>query len=86
MSKSRHVAWRKSSYSDGTGNCVEVASASWRKSSYSSGTGNCAEVASADRFVAVRDTKQGRRGPLLKFAEDTWRRFLTETKSGKAVR
>jgi hypothetical protein len=27
MSESRYVAWRKSSYSDGTGNCVEVAEA-----------------------------------------------------------
>ncbi len=26
MSENMHVTWRKSSYSDGTGNCVEVAS------------------------------------------------------------
>ena len=27
MAKSKYVAWRKASYSDGTGNCVEVAGA-----------------------------------------------------------
>jgi hypothetical protein len=27
MSESTYVAWRKSTYSDGTGNCVEVAGA-----------------------------------------------------------
>ena len=25
MAKSKYIAWRKASYSDGTGNCVEVA-------------------------------------------------------------
>jgi Domain of unknown function (DUF397) len=54
---------------------------SWRKSSYSSGTGNCVEVMSADRFVAIRDTKQNGHGPLLEFTEAAWRRFLAETKS-----
>ncbi len=45
MNDGRYTRWRKSSYSDGTGNCVEVAFSDWRKSSYSSGTGNCVEVA-----------------------------------------
>jgi hypothetical protein len=27
MAKSKYIAWRKASYSDGTGNCVEVAGA-----------------------------------------------------------
>lgn len=56
----------------------------WRKSSYSSGTGNCVEVTSTDRLVAVRDTKQNGRGPLLRFTEATWRRFLAQAKDGKA--
>jgi hypothetical protein len=60
MSESMYVAWRKSSYSDGTGNCIEVTS--------------------ADRMVAIRDARQGGHGPLLKFAESAWQRFLVETK------
>lgn len=58
----------------------------WRKSSYSNDSGNCLEAASTDRFVAIRDTKQGGRGPLLRFTEASWRKFLAQAKSGKAVR
>ena len=57
--------------------------ASWRKSSHSSGTGNCVEVAGADRLVAIRDTKQGGRGPMLELTEVAWRAFLAEVKSGR---
>ncbi|MFC4906408.1 DUF397 domain-containing protein [Actinomadura gamaensis] len=38
--------WRKSSYSGGSENCVEVA-ATWHKSSYSTSGENCVEVAPA---------------------------------------
>ncbi len=55
----------------------------WRKSSYSNSSGNCVEVTSADRFVAVRDTKQAGRGSLLEFTESAWRRFLAETQTGR---
>ncbi len=55
----------------------------WRKSSYSNDSGNCVEVTSADRFVAVRDTRQGGRGSLLEFTGSAWRRFLAETKTGQ---
>ncbi len=55
----------------------------WRKSSYSNDSGNCVEVTSADRFVAVRDTKQAGRGSLLEFTRSAWRRFLAETQTGQ---
>lgn len=46
----------------------------WRKSSYSDNGGECVEVAAADH-VLVRDTKQDRTGPVLRFAPEAWRRF-----------
>jgi hypothetical protein len=60
--------------------------AAWRKSSYSDGTGNCVEVAAVDGLVAIRDTKQGGRGPLLQFTGAAWQRFLATTKSSKTIR
>jgi hypothetical protein len=57
----------------------------WRKSSYSNSSGNCVEVTSSERFVAVRDSKQGGRGSLLEFTGAAWRRFVATTKSGKAA-
>jgi hypothetical protein len=86
MSEGIYTSWRKSSYSNSSGNCVEVASADWRKSTRSNDSGNCVEVASPDHVVAVRDTRQASHGPLLKFSEAAWRRFLAEVKSSNAVR
>ena len=41
----------------------------WRKSTYSSSNGgNCVEVGQATRIIAVQDTKQHGRGPVLRFA------------------
>jgi hypothetical protein len=37
--------WRKSTYSNGQGDCVEVAT--WRKASYSNAQGECVEVATS---------------------------------------
>jgi hypothetical protein len=40
-------AWRKSSHSGQSQDCVEVAQAAWRKSSHSGPEHNCVEVAGA---------------------------------------
>jgi hypothetical protein len=69
--------WRKSSYSSGGGQCVEVAfvaNAAWRKSSHSSGGGECVEVAFADTQVALRDSKHPT-GDFLTFTPTHWSTF-----------
>lgn len=54
----------------------------WRKSSYSGGNGgNCIEVGGGKGTVAVRDTKQADRGPVLVFGPAAWRRFADRLKS-----
>jgi Domain of unknown function (DUF397) len=64
--------WRKASYSNGSGECVEVGL--WRKASYSNGQGNCVELADGTSVVLVRDTKN-RDGGTLVFTANAWRAF-----------
>jgi len=67
------IVWRTSSYTFGSGNCVEVG---WRTSSYTYGSGACVEVAPTPDGVLVRDTKN-RTGPALTCPTPAWRAFLT---------
>ncbi|RZS37545.1 uncharacterized protein DUF397 [Herbihabitans rhizosphaerae] len=72
------AAWRKSSYSESTANCVEVAfvDAAWRKSSYSADTATCVEVAVTPAAVATRDTKNPT-GPVLTFPVSAWHTLVS---------
>jgi hypothetical protein len=53
------LEFRKSTYSTGHENCVEVAqlAPAFRKSSYSSSGENCVEVADLPTGAAIRDSK-----------------------------
>ena len=57
----------------------------WRKSTYSSNGGaSCVEVGQTTRVIAVQDTKQHGRGPVLRFAPGAWRRFVDQVKRSLA--
>jgi hypothetical protein len=72
--------WRKSSFSTGNGECVEVGT-SWRKSAHSGSDGNCVEVGTAAPCVCIRDTKQNGEGPVLHVPAGAWQAFLTEIRA-----
>ena len=53
----------------------------WRKSTYSSGQGgSCVEVGTDARTVAVRDTTQHGKGPVLRVSSADWSRFVKSIK------
>ncbi len=56
---------------------------SWRKSSYSGGNGGeCVEVGHGREVIAVRDTKQAGRGPVLAVSPAAWLSFTAKVKTG----
>jgi hypothetical protein len=64
------AAWRKSSYSNGTGgSCVEITPLS-------------RQPGAAGHAVAVRDSKNPD-GPILAFTQGAWRDFMAQLKAGK---
>ncbi|QIB48979.1 DUF397 domain-containing protein [Streptomyces aureoverticillatus] len=84
---SNALAWLKSSYSIGEGECLEVA-LTWAKSSYCSEQGGeCLEVAPCPTpgeaaTIHIRDSKNPS-GPTLHIARATWTAFLsTHSPSG----
>jgi hypothetical protein len=54
----------------------------WRKSTLST-TNGCVEVAFVDDRIAVRDSKQEGRGPVLEFTEVEWAAFIGGVRGGE---
>jgi hypothetical protein len=81
-----YAHWRKSSYSSGSGQCVEVARvpAQWRKSSHSGGDGACVEVTHLPEAIAVRDSKDPS-GPKLIFTPPAWAAFIDSARRGRFI-
>ena len=74
--------WQKSSYSNPSGNCVEVND--WRKSTSSLPNGACVEVAfTGENEVLVRDTKDKGEGPILRFTGPEWDAFVAGVKDSE---
>ncbi len=80
------LEFRRSSYSNAGGRCVEVAHRlDFRKSSHS-GTGNaCVEIANMNARALVRDSKHPSLGHLT-FADTEWSAFLQAIKTGELDR
>ncbi|MEV6777636.1 DUF397 domain-containing protein [Streptomyces syringium] len=77
-----NAEWRKSTYSNGQEDCLEVAD-QWRKSSYSDEQDDCLEIADniPTGIVAVRDSKHPHR-PALTFHPTAWQGFVTAVRNG----
>ncbi|MEV0698849.1 DUF397 domain-containing protein [Saccharopolyspora sp. NPDC050389] len=69
------ISWRKSSRSNGTGNCVEVG---WR--SYSAANGSCVEIGQGVDLVGLRDSKLGDASPVLAVSRARWADFVAAVK------
>lgn len=76
--------FRKSSYSNPYGSCIEVGN--FRIASACNG-GQCVEVGSSTQpSILIRDTKQKRLGDdertMLQFSPDAWAEFTSQIKAG----
>ena len=61
-----------------------LAGITWRKSTFSAYNGNCVEVADLGTGrVAVRDSKAGGAGGILRFDRVAWAAFLSGVKDGR---
>jgi hypothetical protein len=53
----------------------------WRVATHTGGQGNCVEVGRSATKVAVRDTKDRERGPVLCFDPFAWNAFTQHLKA-----
>lgn len=74
--------WRKSTRSDASNTCVEVAflATTWRKSNRSADTNTCVEVAFSGPAVGLRDSKNAA-GRILALPTPSFTALLTTVKS-----
>jgi hypothetical protein len=75
------TGWRKSSYSNSSANCVEVAFSARRARGPASD-----QPPATSQVVGIRDSKQYGSGPVLEFSAAAWNTFLTTTKARVAGR
>jgi hypothetical protein len=62
----------------------ELVGARWRKAKASQGNGACVEVANLDSGnVAIRDSKDHGRGPIMVFTSAEWSAFLNGVQHGE---
>jgi hypothetical protein len=76
-----HSPWRKSSFSGGDSNCVEIAFGTWRKSSFT-GDANCVEIAHSVEAAAIRDSKHPD-GPMLTVPASAYQQFVAASRGAR---
>lgn len=75
--------WRKSTFSNPSGNCVEIAEENdWSKSTFSGNNGSCVEFTRNGGNFLVRDSKDPN-GPVLTFTPAEWDAFVKGAKDGQ---
>lgn len=72
------IQWRKSSYSQGNGNCVQVG---WTKSSFSNGSSACVEVRGDDDAIYLRESDDP--DMIVTTSRAKWEAFLAGAKAGE---
>lgn len=77
------INWKKSSFSNGSSACVEVAHDSdWWKSSFCKPYENCVEVSTGEHVILVRNSRD-KDGPVLAYTRAEWDAFIKGAKAGE---
>ncbi|WP_010285467.1 DUF397 domain-containing protein [Streptomyces sp. SA3_actF] len=73
--------WRKSTYSDNGGSCVEAA-ADWRTSTYSNNGGQCVEVATNTPHTIPSATPKNPQDPTSALTPSAFAAFVASVQRG----